>query len=92
MSEILTDEPSIVEQILNHIDRKTTDLSEGIWREPVEHYTSPQRYSIEIEKVFRRTRTPFSHVGTFETWRDVRLESGFGRKAEVAFRGRQARG
>ena len=59
MSEILADEPSIVERILNHIDRKTTDLSEGIWREPVEHYTSPRRFTIEIEKVFRRTRTPF---------------------------------
>ena len=59
MSEILADEPSIVERILNHIDRKTTDLGEAIWREPVEHYTSPQRFSIEIEKVFRRTQTPF---------------------------------
>lgn len=59
MREILADEPSIVERILNHIDRKTTDLGEGIWREPVEHYTSPQRFCIEIEKVFRRTQTPF---------------------------------
>jgi hypothetical protein len=27
--------------------------------------------------------------GTFRTWRDVRLESAFRGKAEVAFRGRQ---
>ena len=33
---------------------------------------------------------PSTH-GTFRTWRDVRLESAFGGKAEVAFQGRQDR-
>jgi hypothetical protein len=31
---------------------------------------------------------PSTH-GTFRTWRDVRLESAFGGKAEVGLRGRQ---
>jgi hypothetical protein len=30
-----------------------------------------------------------SPVGTFRTWRDVRLESAFGGRAEVGFRGGQ---
>jgi hypothetical protein len=30
-----------------------------------------------------------SLLGTFRTWRDVRVESAFGGKTEVAFRGRQ---
>jgi hypothetical protein len=30
-----------------------------------------------------------SLVGTFRTWRDVRLESAFGGRAEVRRRGRQ---
>ncbi len=33
---------------------------------------------------------PSTH-GTFRTWRDVRLESAFGGRAEVEFRGRQVR-
>jgi hypothetical protein len=32
-----------------------------------------------------------SGCGTFRTWRDVRLESAFGGRAEVEFRGRQVR-
>jgi len=32
-----------------------------------------------------------NNIGTKRTWLDVRLESGFGGKAEVEFRGRQVR-
>jgi hypothetical protein len=32
-----------------------------------------------------------SEIGTFRTWPDVRLESAFGGRAEVEFRGRQVR-
>ena len=59
MSGMLADEPTIVERILNHIDRKTTDLSEGMWLEPVDHYTSQQRFDAEISRVLRRSPTPF---------------------------------
>jgi phenylpropionate dioxygenase-like ring-hydroxylating dioxygenase large terminal subunit len=58
MSE-LADEHEIVERILNHIDQKSTDLSDGVWREPVDHYTSQKRFLAEIDQVFRRTSTPF---------------------------------
>jgi phenylpropionate dioxygenase-like ring-hydroxylating dioxygenase large terminal subunit len=58
MSE-LADEHEIVERILNHIDQRSTDLSDGVWREPVDHYTSQKRFLAEIDQVFRRTSTPF---------------------------------
>jgi phenylpropionate dioxygenase-like ring-hydroxylating dioxygenase large terminal subunit len=59
MSEVLADDPTVIGRLLDHIDRGTTDLSDGIWREPVEHYTSQERFEAEIARVFRRTATPF---------------------------------
>jgi phenylpropionate dioxygenase-like ring-hydroxylating dioxygenase large terminal subunit len=59
MSGILTDDPTVIERLLNHIDHKTTDMSDGVWREPVEHYTSQERFEAEIARAFRRTATPF---------------------------------
>jgi hypothetical protein len=59
MSDMLANEPDIVERILNHIDRKSTDLSDEVWYEPVEHYTSQARFSAELRQVFRKTATPF---------------------------------
>jgi phenylpropionate dioxygenase-like ring-hydroxylating dioxygenase large terminal subunit len=59
MKTQLADEPSIVDRILKHIDAKSTDLSDGVWHEPVTHYLSQDRFAAEIECVFRRTLTPF---------------------------------
>ena len=59
MTVQLADEASIVDRILAHIDAKSTDLSAGVWREPVAHYLSHDRFAAEIEQVLRRTRTPF---------------------------------
>ncbi|MFB9263480.1 aromatic ring-hydroxylating dioxygenase subunit alpha [Bradyrhizobium erythrophlei] len=59
MKTHLADEPSVVDRILKHIDAKSTDLSDGVWHEPVAHYQSPDRLVAEIEQVFRRTLTPF---------------------------------
>ena len=55
----LSDDASVVQRILDHIDHKTTDLSEASWREPVEHYRSGERLAAELEWVLRRTPTPF---------------------------------
>lgn len=55
----LADEASIVDRILGHVDAKSTDLSDGVWHEPVAHYLSQDRFAAEIEQVFRRTLTPF---------------------------------
>lgn len=59
MSAVLSDDPKIIERLLNHIDARTTDLSEGVWREPVENYTSEARLQAELTQIFRRTPTPF---------------------------------
>jgi len=55
----LSDDPSVVQRILDHIDRRTTDLGESTWREPVEHYRSPERFAAELARVLRRYPTPF---------------------------------
>ena len=55
----LSDDPSVVQRILDHIDNKTTDLSEGSWREPVENYRSAERFAAELERVMRRYPTAF---------------------------------
>ncbi|WP_232663471.1 aromatic ring-hydroxylating oxygenase subunit alpha [Pseudonocardia sp. TRM90224] len=55
----LADDRSVIQQVLDHIDGGTTDLAAGSWREPVEHYRSPERLELELERVLRRTPTPF---------------------------------
>ena len=44
----LSDDASVVQRIFDHIDHKTTDLSEASWREPVEHYRSAERLAAEL--------------------------------------------
>jgi phenylpropionate dioxygenase-like ring-hydroxylating dioxygenase large terminal subunit len=56
---LLSDDPSVVQRILDHIDNKTTDRSDASWREPVEHYRSEARLAAELERVLRRYPAPF---------------------------------
>src|SRR5262245_56422023 len=58
MNQLLADDPTVIARLFEHIDQQTTDLSEGVWREPVEHYISRQRFDAEL-RVMRRTLTPF---------------------------------
>ena len=44
MIAALAPEQVIVQKILDHIDRKTTDLADSVWREPVANYTSQTRF------------------------------------------------
>jgi phenylpropionate dioxygenase-like ring-hydroxylating dioxygenase large terminal subunit len=53
------DDQAVVQRIFDHIDNRTTDLSETTSRVPVEHYRSPQRLRAELESVLRRYPTPF---------------------------------
>jgi phenylpropionate dioxygenase-like ring-hydroxylating dioxygenase large terminal subunit len=55
----LMDDRSVAQRILDHIDRRTTDLADGCWREPVANYRSAERYAAEVSRVLRRTPTPF---------------------------------
>jgi phenylpropionate dioxygenase-like ring-hydroxylating dioxygenase large terminal subunit len=59
MHASLADDPTVIARLLDHIDHKTTDLSDGVWLQPVEHYTSQERFLAEITRVLRRTPTPF---------------------------------
>ena len=59
MTTSLSDDPSVVQRIFDHIDHQTTDLSEGTWREPVENYRSQERFAGELGLVLRRYPTPF---------------------------------
>lgn len=44
----------MTDRILDHVAAGTTDLSEGVWREPVEHYLAPERLRAEVHGVLRR--------------------------------------
>jgi phenylpropionate dioxygenase-like ring-hydroxylating dioxygenase large terminal subunit len=59
MTTSLSDDPTVVQRILDHIDNQTTDLSEGTWREPVANYRSEERFCAELALVLRRYPTPF---------------------------------
>lgn len=54
----LLNEIDLIDRILAHIDGKTTDKGTTVWREPVEHYHSPERFATEIE-VLRRVPMAF---------------------------------
>jgi phenylpropionate dioxygenase-like ring-hydroxylating dioxygenase large terminal subunit len=53
------DDQSVVQRILDHIDNQTTDLSDEIWREPLDNYRSEERFAAELALVLRRYPTPF---------------------------------
>ncbi len=55
----LLDDREVAARVLAHVEAGTTDMGEGIWREPVEHYRSADRLKREIESVLRRFPTPF---------------------------------
>ena len=55
----LLDDASVAQRVLDHIANGTTDTGETVWREPVANYRSPERLQSEIERVLRRTPTPF---------------------------------
>jgi phenylpropionate dioxygenase-like ring-hydroxylating dioxygenase large terminal subunit len=49
---------ALIDRLLGHIERGTTDLVEDVWREPVVNYRSADRFSAEVE-LLRRGPTPF---------------------------------
>lgn len=55
----LLSEDALVARVLGHIDAGTTDLAEAVYEVPVDHYASGERLEAELERVFRRTATPF---------------------------------
>ncbi len=53
------DDQSVAQRVLDHIANGTTDVGEEVWREPVANYQSKERLAAEIERVLRRSPTPF---------------------------------
>ena len=44
---VLMSDDAVIERVLEHATAKTTDLGERVWREPVEHYLSQDRFDLE---------------------------------------------
>jgi len=57
MNSLLNDN-DMIDRIFSHIDNKTTDLGEKVWREPVTNYLSEDRFNAEIE-LLKSTAVPF---------------------------------
>lgn len=55
---LLLDETALAERIFQHVDAGTTDLGDTVWREPVSHYLSQERFEAECVLI-RRYPTPF---------------------------------
>ena len=55
---LLLDETALAERIFQHVDAGTTDLGDTVWREPVSHYISHERFEAECALI-RRYPTPF---------------------------------
>ena len=51
----------LIDHILNHIDNGTTDFGDEVWYEPVENYSSQDRFDAE-RRLMRRLRIPFCPV------------------------------
>ncbi|MEZ5658085.1 MAG: SRPBCC family protein [Burkholderiaceae bacterium] len=57
MSKPLSDQ-AVIRQVLAHVDARTTDLGDTVWREPVENYRSAARFARE-QALFRHMPTVF---------------------------------
>jgi phenylpropionate dioxygenase-like ring-hydroxylating dioxygenase large terminal subunit len=53
------EDAGVVDRILRHVDRGTTDTGTEVWREPVANYRSPARFEAELAQVLRRAAVPF---------------------------------
>lgn len=47
-SDALDSDAQVIQRVLDHIDRRSTDTTEEIWREPVENYRDPIRFEAEL--------------------------------------------
>lgn len=53
---------ALVRRVLDHIAGGTTDTADTIYRQPADHYTSPDRLARELEAVFGRLPLAVAHV------------------------------
>lgn len=57
MTKLLSD-AQVIERVFHHIDNKTTDRGDEVWREPTENYRSKERFAVEMA-VLRRLPLPY---------------------------------
>ena len=57
-TSLLLDDGHIIERVFSHIDNKTTDLGDEVWKEPVKNYIDQERFDNEI-KLLRSLPVPF---------------------------------
>jgi phenylpropionate dioxygenase-like ring-hydroxylating dioxygenase large terminal subunit len=57
-TRMLTSSEAVVERLRDHIENRTTDLAEGVWHEPVDHYLDAGRFESELQ-VLRAALVPF---------------------------------
>ena len=57
MTRLLPD-AAVIERVLKHVDARSTDLGDTVWREPVDHYRSAGRFAHELA-LLRRIPTVF---------------------------------
>ncbi len=57
MAKLLSD-AEVIERVFQHIDQKTTDLGDEVWREPVENYRSRARFDAEL-RMLKHLPVPF---------------------------------
>ena len=48
-TSLLLDDDQIIERVFSHIDNKTTDLGDEVWKEPVKNYIDQERFDNEIK-------------------------------------------
>ena len=48
-TSLLLDDDHIIERVFSHIDNKTTDLGDEVWKEPVKNYINQDRFDNEIK-------------------------------------------
>jgi choline monooxygenase len=54
----LLSDQQVIQQVFQHIDKRTTELADDTWREPVQNYRSQERFDQEIE-LLRKLPVPF---------------------------------
>jgi phenylpropionate dioxygenase-like ring-hydroxylating dioxygenase large terminal subunit len=57
-TSLLLDDGEIIERVFSHIDNKTTDLGDEVWKEPVKNYIDQERFNNEI-KLLKSLPVPF---------------------------------
>lgn len=54
----LLSDTDLIQRVFDHVDAKTTDLGDTVWREPVDHYRSEERFEQEMA-LFARIPTVY---------------------------------